>query len=215
MALVYEWPRGKFLYEREDLYEWALLPGSSADEMTPELPRASAWASDLWLSSPGPGSPYIHMEFKDGPLVYCHFDRQLQDNVWIYKFDPFLPWEEPRGRGRRGGIAVRPIPSPLVLNCDFSLANRKHFEAVCFNLAGREVARVQTDARVSLTMEQLAQIVRDVALGNGALQSRNQQVRVLMNGSENLLAKETFLFDWLMQGGQDPNPVTTRERKAS
>eukprot|EP00438_Fugacium_kawagutii_P017324 Skav229794 [mRNA] locus=scaffold567:1363:1860:+ [translate_table: standard] len=160
---------------------------------------------------------------KDGPLVYCYFERQLQEKVYTFDFEEslnddidILTLEKPKTLGR---LAIRSIPAPLVLRCDFSLADCRHFEAICFNLAGREIARVQADARLSLTMDELAQIIKDVALEYGMLQSQNQEVRVLLNGSESVLAKETFLFDWLRHSGRSgqkapPDPDTIRKRKA-
>lgn len=189
----------------------------------PDLPDAAEWCKILACFPPGPNLSCFKMPIEEGgPQVLCNLKGQLQDDVWMYHFDG-AKGNDPRFVSPCGVLpgrfAVRPIPSPLVLNCEFSMVDCRRFEAVCFSLAGEELIRIQDAAYPNLTMQHLAQIVKDAALEQSMLKSRNQQVHVLMNGATRILANDTLLFDWLEGAGppkyivQAEAPVN-RKRKA-
>lgn len=247
-------------------YEWAHLSGWLSDGVL-GLPSANAWELELFDDPPGPDCPYFEMKVREDLVMYCLFERQFQDDVWIYRFELVEVEEEPRSWtdaedlsdefddsnlddedslsctvpeqlcwippddrfdegplsnesvGRR--IAVRPIPTPLVLNCDLTLTDRREFQAVFFNLAGREVTRVNLMAESELNMAYLHVVVRGFLFVKEMMQSRNQDVQILVCGCKNIVEDSTLLFDCLMQGerpGQEPPQpelTATRKRKAA
>lgn len=176
--------------------EWAMLSMGHADEI-PDLPDAEGWQMLIFNTPPGPRLRSFEMELEDDPLA-CDFNSWLQDDVWMYECEDGSCHALSLWPGQlhplRGRLAVRPLPSPLVLNCDFSMVNCRRFEAVCFCLAGKELLRIQEAACPDLTIRQLVKIVKDDALEQNMLNSRNQPLHVSLNGAKNILANDNSLF---------------------
>lgn len=82
-----------------------------------------------------------------------------------------------------GAILVRHVPCCLVFNCALTIdPSSESFDATFYTLAGNVMLRVQDQLPGILTLDHLLDYVLDTVEGNGALQSRNQSVRLLLNG---------------------------------
>eukprot|EP00438_Fugacium_kawagutii_P023392 Skav207556 [mRNA] locus=scaffold1538:18636:19208:+ [translate_table: standard] len=126
-----------------------------------------------------------------------------QENVAIYAagidlgFHGYIPY---------GTIFVRQVPCCLVFNCDLTIEqNSETFEAKFYTLAGNVMLKVQDTLPGILTLDHLLDYVLDTAEENGALESRNQSIRLLLNGEALELPPTAVLWcdtspcGWLQQ----------------
>lgn len=177
-------------------YEWVILTGRTIHC----LPDAGWWQECRRRKAPGPGLLVFWQRLdRDDPVAECRFRAEISDGVWAYDY---------QGQGRRdmwgfifisGTLAIRAVPSPLILNGDLSMVDEKNFEITCFTLAGRKALHLQKEAPISLTMRHLAQHIKDAALAEGLLASCNQEIRIFLNGAPTMLTEEVVLLDWLRQ----------------
>ena len=99
-------------------------------------------------------------------------------------------------------IIVREVPPCLVFNCSFRVLEDNAFDALFTGLNGEEVLQVVgRPLPPRLTMGNLTHLIKQEALQDGRMQSRNQRVYVLLNGAHQYLGEAIVLWDKTRSNG--------------
>ena len=95
-------------------------------------------------------------------------------------------------------LYVREIPSPLVLNCQLSVAlgaNGPSFNASFTALSGNQVLQIQGDLPEVWLLSHLIEDVADAAEATDLLRSRNQKVHILLCNEATCRPGSTLLWN--------------------
>lgn len=159
--------------------------------------RPQLCAQDI-EEAPGWCAPILW--FRLNGEYHCCVDGQLLcDKYWIYQvqcLDAEGEWYEDER------IAVREIPAGLVINCSLHVVQDAYFQAVFTALSGQELLRDDhSPLPPVLTMGFLKELLRERLGNHSVVQSQNQEVHVLLNGSADVLDDEAVLWSRSLSNG--------------
>eukprot|EP00435_Cladocopium_sp_Y103_P033248 s362_g8.t1 len=163
--------------------EWALLEPLNGGWLTSPIETTAAdWFLPCFQMLDGQGQDHLYTFEKWSTEV---------DGVAIYTKEK----DAHQVAQHVGVAAVRKVPTNLVFNCDLTIIEESYsFRAFYTTLAGREVLRVEDTLAPILTLEHIVSHIAEAAKNMGLLQSRNQELHLLLNGSVIELPEEAVLW---------------------
>lgn len=196
-------------------FEWIRL---CDEDSLPEVARVLQNTDPrLWNLVPGACQYVQNIDEAPGwylPVVFVALDGQcgvgidglrILGKYWIYEVDAVEhdPVRNVEYFCRIGRLAVREVPSVLVLNCSLTILHGSgHFAATFTTLGGSEVFRTQrTFLPLVLTVGCLIRLIKGTVQARGFLQSKNQQIRLFLNGSPAHLSLQTVLWNRIQNNG--------------
>ena len=134
-----------------------------------------------------------------GQCFECHIEGRFTADTYAYRLEFFDEEEHLTSLHhlRLGyyAVALREVPPHLLVSCNLEIYSNA-WKAVFTTLAGREFLCVEEvlPQQGVLCVSYLLEICREAAKREGLLRSRNQEARLLFNGSATELPEQAILW---------------------
>ena len=92
---------------------------------------------------------------------------------------------------------MREVPSGLIFNCELPMVESAYLDLICSTMAGNPLVHLhqQLLPPTTLTSHYLTQLITETLCDNRQLQSQDQQVHILLNGTAEELGGPTVLWN--------------------